>query len=137
MKKAISNTVNSFQRYLFVFATVFLVLFSSCAVKTSIMNLPGIPTKTERDVAAGSHNFSSNTLGKCEQLDASTQTVQKVSFNSNDLLPIVIFTAVFLFLLDFRSYRKEKKHPLYSGSTKIRSSIPLFLEYRKLLIHFS
>ncbi|HLV52133.1 MAG TPA: hypothetical protein VKY44_09290, partial [Flavobacterium sp.] len=87
MSKTIPNIVNNFQRYLFVFATAFLVLFSSCAVKASVKTLAGIPTKTERGVPKGNQNFSTNTLEKCAQFDASdTQIVQKVSFNANDLL---------------------------------------------------
>uniref|UniRef100_F4C762 Lipoprotein n=1 Tax=Sphingobacterium sp. (strain 21) TaxID=743722 RepID=F4C762_SPHS2 len=138
MSKTIPNIVNNFQRYLFVFATAFLVLFSSCAVKASVKTLAGIPTKTERGVPKGNQNFSTNTLEKCAQFDASdTQIVQKVSFNANDLLPAVIFTAAFFFLFGLRPVSKESKHPLYSGSGKIRSSIPIFLEYRKLIIHYA
>ncbi|WP_324756246.1 hypothetical protein [Sphingobacterium thalpophilum] len=115
-----------------------LVLLTSCAVKTSIKNLAGIPTKTERGVPKGNQNFSTNTLEKCAQFDASdTQIVQKVSFNANDLLPAVIFTAAFFFLFGLHPVSKESKHPLYSGSGKIRSSIPIFLEYRKLIIHYA
>lgn len=138
MNNTLRNITNTFQRYLFVCATVFLVLFSSCAVKASVKTLAGIPTKTERSVPKASHNFSTNTLEKCAQFDASdTQIVQKVSFNANDLLPAVIFTAAFLFLFGLRPVSKENKHPLYDGSGKIRSSIPLFLEYRKLIIHYA
>tara|TARA_R110000868_G_scaffold296012_1_gene556263 strand:- start:11825 stop:12181 length:357 start_codon:yes stop_codon:yes gene_type:complete len=115
-----------------------LVLLTSCAIKTSIKNLAGIPTKTERNIPKGSHNFSTNTLENCAQFDTSdTQIVQKVSFNANDLLPAVIFTAALLFLFGLRPVSKESKHPLYSSSGKIRSSIPIFLEYRRLIIHYS
>lgn len=138
MSWTIPNILANCKRYFLVFAAMLLVLLTSCAVKTSIKNLAGIPTKTERGVTKGSHNFSSNTSEKCAQFDVSdTQIVQKSSFNANNLLPAVIFTAAFLFLLGFRPVSKENKHPLYSGSGKIRSSIPLFLEYRKLIIHYA
>ena len=136
MDRTIPNILANCKRYFLVFAAMLLVLLTSCAVKTSIKNLAGIPTKTERGVPKGNQNFSTNTLEKCAQFDVSdTQIVQKVSLNANDLLPAVIFTAAFLFLFGLRPVSKESKHPLYSRSGKIRSSIPLFLEYRKLIIH--
>ncbi|WP_313091754.1 hypothetical protein [Chryseobacterium flavum] len=138
MDKTIPNILANCKRYFLVFAAMLLVLLTSCAVKTSIKNLAGIPTKTERGVPKGNQNFSTNTLEKCAQFDASdTQIVQKVSFNANDLLPAVIFTAAFFFLFGLHPVSKESKHPLYSGSGKIRSSIPIFLEYRKLIIHYA
>ena len=132
------NITNNFQRYLFVFVTVFLVLFSSCAVKASVKKLAGIPTKTEQGLPKANHNLPVSSVERCTVITASDmQVVQKSSVNANDLLPAVLFTASFLFLFGFQSVTKESKHPVYSGSSKIRSSIPIFLEYRKLIIHFS
>ncbi|TYP91311.1 hypothetical protein BC792_12019 [Sphingobacterium allocomposti] len=132
------NILEYCKRSFLVFAAMLLVLLSSCAIKTSIKNLAGIPSKTERGVPKGNKNFSTHTIEKCAQFDASdTQIVQKVSFSANDLLPAVIFAAAFLFLFGLRPVSKESKHPLYSGSGKIRSSIPIFLEYRKLIIHYA
>lgn len=138
MSKTIPNIANNFQRYLFVVATVFLVLFSSCAVKASVKTLAGIPTKTEQGLPKANHNVPVSSVERCTVVMASDmQVVQKSSSNTNDLLPVVLFTASFLFLLGLRPVSKENKHPLYSGSSKIRSSIPIFLEYRKLIIHFA
>lgn len=138
MSKTIPNIVNNFQRYLFVFATAFLVLFSSCAVKASVKTLAGIPTKTEQGLPKANHNAPVSSVERCTVITASDmQVAQKSSFNANDLLPVVIFTATFLFLFGLRPVSKESKHPLYSSSGKIRSSIPIFLEYRKLIIHYA
>ncbi|MBZ4190766.1 MULTISPECIES: hypothetical protein [Bacteroidota] len=138
MDKNISNILASCKRYFFVFAAMLLVLLTSCAVKTSLKNLAGIPTKTERSIPKGSQSYSSNTFENCTQLNtADISIVQKVSFHANDLLPAVILTAAFLFIFGLRPVNKENKHPLYSGSGKIRSSIPIFLEYRKLIIHYA
>lgn len=138
MGKTISNILVNCKRYILVFAAMLLVLLTSCSIKSSIKNFAGFPPNTEQGLPKGHHNFSVNMLEKCAQFDVSdTQIVQKISFNTNDLLPAVIFTAVFLFLLGFRSLIKENKHPLYNGSGKIRNSIPLFLEYQKLIIHYS
>jgi hypothetical protein len=115
-----------------------LVLLTSCAVKTSIKNLVGIPLKTERSVPKANHNLSTNTLANCSQFNVEdTQIVQKNAFKANDLLPAVILTAAFLFLLGVPPVSNENKHPLYNSSGKIRSAIPIFLEYRKLIIHYA
>lgn len=141
MKKSMLNITNNVQRYLFVFATVLLVLFSSCIVRASVKTLVGIPTKTEKGIPTANRSFSASSVEKCSTIETAdtltVQTVQKSSSNANDLLPVVLFTATFFFLFSFRSLTKESKHPIYSSSSKIRSSIPIFLEYRKLIIHFS
>jgi hypothetical protein len=137
MNKTIPNITNNIQRYLFVFATVFLVLFSSCTVKASVKTLVGIPIKTEQSLPKANRSFSTSSVEKCAQIETADRlSVQKLS-TDNQILPIILFTATFLFLFSFRSLTKESKHPVYSGSSKIRSSIPLFLEYRKLIVHFS
>lgn len=138
MNRTVPNINNNFQRCLFVFATVFLILFSSCAIKASVRNLVGIPSKTEQSNSKTHQNFTANYVEKCAEIEnADTLIVQKVSFDANDLLPVVLYIATFLFLFRFRSESKESKHPVYSGSSKIRSSIPIFLEYRKLIIHYA
>ncbi|UQA74093.1 hypothetical protein K2F45_20080 [Sphingobacterium siyangense] len=138
MNRTILNISANCKRYFFVFSVMLLVLLTSCAIKGSIKTLAGIPANTERGLPKGNQNFSVNTGDKCAEFDiADTQIVQKISFKANDLLPVVLFTATFLFLFGFRPVSKENKHPLYSCSGKIRNAIPLFLEYRKLIIHFS
>lgn len=123
---------------MFVVATMLLVLLSSCAVKTSIKTLIGASPSTEQNLPKGNQNISSAMLEKCAQVDVwETQTTQKFSFHASDLLPAVLFTAAFLFLFSFRPVSNQRKHPRYSGSGKIRSAVPIFLEYRKLIIHYS
>lgn len=114
-----------------------LVLLSSCAVKTSIKSLVGFPAKTEQSFPKGNLNFSASTFQKCAQLiDVDTSSIQKSSFKASDLLPAVVFMAAFLLLPGFTAVKKENRHPLYDGSGKIGSALPLFLEYRKLILHF-
>lgn len=138
MNKTISNISLACKRYFFVFAAMLLVLMTPCAVKGSIKNLVGIPTKTEQGLPKGNHNFPTNTAEKCSQLNVEdTQITKQVSLHANNLLPAAIHTATFFFLFGLRKESKENKHPLYSSSGKIRSTIPLFLEYRKLIIHYS
>lgn len=138
MGRTIPNILANCKRYFLVFAAMLLVLLTSCAVKTSIKNLVGIPLETERSLPKANHNLLANTLVKCSQLNVEdTQIVQKNSFKANDLLPAVILTVSFLFLLGIPPVSNENKHPLYNSSGKIRSAIPIFLEYRKLIIHYA
>lgn len=138
MDRTIPNILANCKRYFLVFAAMLLVLLTSCAVKTSIKNLVGIPLETERSLPKANHNLLANTLLKCSQLNVEdTQIVQKKSFKANDLLPAVILTVSFLFLLGIPPVSNENKHPLYNSSGKIRSAIPIFLEYRKLIIHYA
>lgn len=138
MNRTVSNSTTFFLRHVFVFATMLLMLLASCSVKASIKTLAGIPTQTGQNIPKGNQSFSVNTIDKCAEFETSDHLiVQKVSFKANDLLPVVLFTAALFFLFSFRTVSQAHIHPLYSGSTKIRSSIPLFLEYRKLLLHFS
>lgn len=133
-----SNIANNCRQHFLVFATILLVLLTSCVVKGSIKSLAGIPLTTERSIPKGNQHFSSNSTEKCAEYEvSSSQIVQKSSISTNNLMPVVIFTTAFLFLFGLQPVSKENKHPVYSGSSKIRSAVPLFLEYRKLILHFS
>lgn len=136
MNRTFSDILANSKRYLLVFAAIVLVLLTSCPVKLSIKNWAGIPIKTESGVNKGRQSVSTSLLEKCPQYNIEdTQIVHKHSIDSNDLLPAIILSLAFLFYFGFRAITKEIKHPLYSGSNRIRSTIPLFLEYRKLIIH--
>lgn len=136
MNRTILNMLTNFKRYFLVCAAILLVLLTSCPVKLSIKNWAGIPIKTERGVSKGHQSVSTNLIEKCPQYNIEdNQIFHKNSIDSNDLLPAFILSLAFLFYFGFRVNPKEIKHPMYSGSNRIRSTIPLFLEYRKLIIH--
>ncbi len=137
MNKTIPNILVNCKRFFLVIAAILLVLLTSCPVKIAIKNFAGIPIKTEQGATKGNSNFSAGTFEKCSETEIAKSQSGQHSSNSQDLLPVAILTAAFLFLFGVRSIRKENKHPLYNSSGKIRSSIPLFLEYRKLIIHYS
>lgn len=133
MNRIILNIAMICKRYFLVCATTFLVLLTSCAVKSSLKSLAGIPTKTEQGLPKAKPNFSVNTVEKCTVSSPSDmQIVQKSFLNANDLLPVIIFTAAFLFLLSFVP-DKASSHPLY-GNLKIPGTLPIFLRHRKLII---
>lgn len=138
MKRTILNISTSFKQYFFVLTAILFVLLSSCAIKSSIKELTGISANTEQGVPQNSRNLFTNSVEKCPSFDISdSQVVQNISSHSDDLLPLISFKTAFLFLFDFPSLESESIHPLYNGSRKIQSSIPIFLEYQKLIIHYS
>lgn len=138
MNRALSNSITFFLRHIFVFTTMLLMLLTSCSVKAGIKNIAGTPVQTEHNTAKSNQKFLLNASERCAGFKSTdTLIVQKVSFTANDLLPVALFTAALFFLFCFRSVSKEQKHPLYSGSAKISNTIPLFLQYRKLIVHFS
>jgi len=138
MNRTIPNILTNCKRYFLVFATFLLVLLTSCSIKSSIKIFAGLPTQTESGFPKTHQSFPTSSLEKCSKIEtADNQIVQNFNFKANDFLPVLLFTASFLFLIGFCPLNKENKHPLYSGSNKIRSSIPIFLEYRKLIIHFA
>lgn len=138
MKRTILNISANFKRYFLVLTAILFVLLSSCAIKSSIKDLTGISANTEQGVPQNNRNLFTNSFEKCPSFDISdSQIVQNTSSHSDDLLPLISFKTAFLFLFDFRSLNSEGIHPLYNSSRKIQSSIPIFLEYRKLIIHYS
>jgi hypothetical protein len=120
------------------FAALLLVSLTSCAVKGSIKSWLGIPTQTEQSLPKANYHFTVSTIDQCAEIEnATTQIAQKIAFSAHDLLPAIISTATLQSLLSFRPVNNEIKHPVYSGSAKIRSSVPIYLEYRKLMIYFA
>lgn len=132
MNRTVPYNSRTYQRYLFVFAAMVFVLFSSCPIKSSIKSLAGIPANTEQGLAKKSNPFSGNGAEKCIGENSDTKIAQTVSLNTNDLLPAVLLTAAFVFLLGY-TLSKEQPHLLY-GNLKISSTLPIFLQYRKLVI---
>ena len=108
----------------------------TCAITSNPLNST-IYGATEQAPTKGGTNFSATTFEKCSPTEITHSQSNQNNLSSPDLLPVAIFTAAFLFLFGIRYITKGNKHPLYSSSGKIRNAIPLFLEYRKLIIHYS
>jgi|SRR5690606_29999199 len=131
MNSALQNSSKNYQRYFFVFAVAVFVLLTSCPVKSSIKSLAGIPVNTESGLSK-KNSILGNGSGECVIGETTDTEASLAAFNSNNLLPAVILTAAFLFLIgDTRS--TEQPHPLY-GNLKISGTLPIFLQYRKLII---
>ncbi len=133
MNRTLTNSSKKFMRCVFVFAAMVFILLSSCPVKSSIKTLIGFPVKTEQGAAKGNHTFFGNNIERCVNSETTETSVsQIVSVNANNLLPAILFTAAFLFLIGY-TLCKEQSHLRY-GSTKISGALPIFLRYRKLII---
>lgn len=136
MKKNTPNISMNYRRLLFVLASALLVLLTSCPIKSNLKTLIDIPLKSDFSLNQGNKVSSLNSSEVCAQIgDIDIHSSQKTSLDINDILPALFATITLLFLFNFYDSSRNTKHPLYTNSGKIRNSIPLFLEYRKLLIH--
>ncbi|NGM62821.1 hypothetical protein G5B30_12955 [Sphingobacterium sp. SGG-5] len=116
------------------------LLLSSCAVKASIKQLLALHT-TEQSSSPHKQNgkqYVSQIWNSCQyEQVVDSVTIQKGGFEfSQNILAVFFFPAFLFFLLSFRWENKENNHPLYQDSKRIPKPIPLFLEYRKLIIPF-
>lgn len=133
MIRIILNISKNYRQCLFVFAAMVLVLLTSCPVKIGIKNLAGIPAKTEQNTGGKKIHLFGNNQEKCVNSEAADAEIfQSPLVHTDNILPAVLFTAAFIFLLGYRPGRQQT-HPLY-GNVKIPATLPLFLRHRKLLI---
>lgn len=133
MSSILSNTTPNYRRYFLVFAAMVFILLTSCPVKGGIKTLIGLPVKTEQGLAKGNKGFIGNGSEKCSNAATDQIIVSPITFeNAGHLLPAIILTAAFLFLLGYTLY-KAPAHPLY-GNLKISGPLPIFLQYRKLIL---
>lgn len=132
MNRITLHIPENYRRYFFVFVVTFFVLLTSCPVKTSIKTLVGLPSNIEQGLKAN-HSFLGTSFEKCINSESEDISVsQKGSFHANELIPVVLFTVAFLFLF-CDNVGQAQSHPLY-GNSKIPGSLPIFLQYRKLII---
>lgn len=135
MRKIVSHSLLNCKRYFTVYATILLVLLSSCAVKSNIKALTAIAAQTEHSSSKTNYNHTTPTFERCVEKEVTDQQmIQKFSFESHDLLPALLATA-FFFLFLFPSAFRKTRHPLYKEGRKIRYSIPLFLEYQQIIVY--
>ncbi|AIM36695.1 hypothetical protein KO02_08225 [Sphingobacterium sp. ML3W] len=121
------------QSTLFIVATIFFVLLTSCAVKSSIKSWADIASSTAQAPIKSGNLFSSSITEKCINSETTdTQISQIVSFQAGDYAPIVLFTLAFMLLFSV-TVRSQQAHPHY-GNLKISGSIPIFIRDRNLQI---
>lgn len=133
MNRTLSHIPKYYQRYFLVFAAIILVLLTSCPVKSSIKTLVGLPVNTEQGLPKGTVGYYGNSSEKCLTSEtAEIRISNDISSDISHLSPVILFTVTFLFLLAYLLGR-EKSHPRY-GNLKISGSLPIFLQYRKLIL---
>lgn len=136
MSRISSNRINNRLHQLSVFVAAILIILTSCSIKGSIKSLADIPSNTEHGINKAHYSFSGNPSEVCwEQELTDNQILQTASFNTDDLFPVVLLTAIFLLPSSF-TLRGDQPHPLYR-TQKIAATLPLFLLYRKLLVYHS
>lgn len=122
-------------QYFFVLAALVFVLLTSCPVKNSIKNWGGKPVNSLMVTGINTHNLISNQAEKssfCTTTGKVSAVLGVSLLEANNILPAVLFTAVLFFLLRYAIFDKQSYRRL--GSTKIASTVPIFLQYRKLII---
>lgn len=132
MNPTITHIFNNCKRYLLVISAVLLVVLSSCIVKSSLKTYSGIPINKEWNLPKSTHQSAQLLKDSCNQVMG---TVYSGIVTEYKFISILFFAISFFSFLVYHFSRNRNKHPLYSSSSKIRNNIPLFLEYRKLVIH--
>lgn len=112
----------------------FFIVISSCAVKNSIRQI----FSNDSRLSKSHSNPVNDKVFKysvqctfCKETESFSKSLSFKDFSFTDLQQAVGF--VFIFLCGLFCLIKKDKHPHYN-TFKIRGSIPIFLQYRKLII---
>lgn len=112
---------------------VFCILISSCAVKFGIKNLLNVQTHSKNNSSVPKDRFTAvtsvSTCNFCKEKEIITQSDTQFYLSEFQELAAFVFIAFAVALL----LLKTPKHPVY-GSSKIGNNLPIFLQYRKLII---
>lgn len=133
MDKGLLTISKRYGRNFLVFVFIFFTLLLSCQVKSSIKSLVGLPVNTEQSVPKGVISMVGSGLETCANDKAADTEISRITTtNVNDLLPAVFLTVTLFSLIGY-TFSKDQPHPCY-GNLKIRGTLPLFLQHRRLLI---
>lgn len=120
-------------RILFIVATIFFVLSTSCAVKSSIKSWADIQSSTAQAPIKNGNLFSGSSTYNCSSAEiTNTQISQTISFQASDYAATVLFTLAFMLLFSI-TLRSLQVYPHYVN-LKISSSIPIFIRVCNLQI---
>lgn len=112
---------------------IFCILISSCAVKFGIKNFLNIQTYSKSHSSAPKDKMTTVTpVSQCNFCKEKEIIVKNdTQFSFSDLQELAVFT--FVILAGAFLFLKTTKHPIYDSS-KIGNTLPIFLQYRKLII---
>lgn len=126
---------NDLMKSIFGMFFILCILISSCAVKYGIKNLLNIDNGAKNlslDSKVKFASSSTSSVSQCKFCKVNEVTSKSdISFSISDLQELAIFTLI-LFAGAFL-FVNIQKHPLYNSS-KIGNTIPIFIQYRKLII---
>ncbi|MGO3654767.1 MAG: hypothetical protein ACTJFN_10410 [Sphingobacterium sp.] len=133
MNKIQSSIAEKCRGNCFALAMMVFVMLTSCPVKSTIKNLLGIPVNTEQATANAKQGLQNSNIERCSdaQLKEATLVYTDAS-HASSLIPVIFLSVIFLFLSPIPR-QEEQTHPLY-GNLKIPASLPIFLQYRSLII---
>lgn len=126
------NTIN--WRPIIGIIAIFCIILSSCAVKASIKSHLGVQHTAAQKTALNKqgNTFVSSGADCCYDTE-----VKALNFHQSDVklggTSIAILACFVCTFFAFSFLTKQKRHPLYN-SGQITGSLPIFLQYRKLII---
>ena len=133
MKKNVVPFLKNSKQYFFVLATVFLVLLSSCAVKGGIKSFMLFPDSIQNTTTKSMQFMLTTGIEKCQVIEnAITTSTQELVGSHANFLPLLLLS-VALVILSGVAFNHNPSHPRY-GTLKISGSLPIFLQYQKLII---
>ncbi|MFA4869209.1 MAG: hypothetical protein WC623_13465 [Pedobacter sp.] len=115
---------------------IFCVILSSCAIKSSIKSQLGVQHTAAQKNGLNNQgkSFISSSATDClYAADAKVFNIQKPDIKLSGASIAILAFCTFSFLFGFHLLQKQNKHPFYN-SGQISGSLPIFLQYRKLII---
>lgn len=133
MDKNVTRMTKGLLGRLLLFTMMSFVVLTTCPIKNSIKVLAGIPITTEQGSTKRNQPIVRQLVEPCSVSEQATSiSAHQATAEVNGLMPIVLFTMAFLFLFGTTD-RTGEGHPQY-GNLKIQGTLPIFLQFRKLLI---
>lgn len=126
------NTIN--WRPIIGIIAIFCIILSSCAVKASIKSHLGVQHTAAQKTTLNKqgNTFVSSGTDCCYDTE-----VKALNFHQSDVkfggFSIAVLACFAFTFFAFSFLTKQKRHPLYN-SGQITGSLPIFLQYRKLII---
>lgn len=127
-----------YQKYAVATLAILCVLLSSCAIKSNLKSFLGVATQTEHvNLSKGSQLIDKNTTEDCQLLESNVSfTIQAAGI---DLTPLMLelfpFLGTSLLLIGLHHRLHDFIKPQYNSTQRIKQNIPLFLVYKRLIIH--
>lgn len=134
MNKIFFNTIK--WRSVMAIVAIFCIVLSSCAVKASIKSqLDFQQTTGQKNLSSNKGNsfISSSALDCLDAFEAKAIHIMKPEGKFAGGSVAILAYCAFTLLFGFHFLKNRSSHPLYNGGQTV-GSLPIFLQYRKLII---